>query len=78
MNTFIDLANISKVLMDKHRYPSVQQEFERLFPSTTGGGRGGESRELSVGESSASTTTDTNTGFATPSTTKRIITEICG
>ena len=56
--------------MDKNRYPSVQQEFERLFPSTTGGGRGGESRELSVGESSASTTTDTNTGFATPSNHK--------
>ena len=81
MNSFIDLVNTSKVLMDKNRYPSVQQELERLFPSTTGGGRGGESRELQrvgVGESSASTTTDTNTGFATPSTTKRIITEICG
>ena len=52
--------------MDKNRYPSVQQELERLFPSTRGGGRAGggegESRELQrvgAGESSASTTTDT-------------------
>ena len=83
MNSFIDLAHISKVLMGKNRYPSVQQELERLSPSTRGGGRGGggESRELQkvgAGESSASTTTDTNIGFATPSTTKRTITEICG
>ena len=53
--------------MDENQQPSVQQELER------GGGRGGESRELrrvGAGESSASTTTDTNTSFATPSTTK--------
>ena len=45
------------------------------------GGRGGESRELHMvgaGESSASTTTDTNTSFATPSTAKRKIAEIWG
>ena len=41
MNSFIDLAHISKVLMGKNRYPSVQQELERLSPSTRGGGRGG-------------------------------------
>ena len=54
---------------------------KRLFPSTRGGGKGGESRELhrlSAGESSAFTTTDTNTSFATPSTTKRTIVEIWG
>ena len=42
-------------------------------------GGGGESRELfgvGAGESSASTTTDTNTSFATPSATKRTIAEI--
>ena len=41
MNSFIDLAHISKVLMGKNRYPSVQQELERLSPSARGGGRGG-------------------------------------
>ena len=52
---------------------------KRLFNSTRGGGRRGKSRELhrvSSGESSASTTTDTNTTFATLSTTKRTIGEI--
>ena len=53
--------------MDENSQPPVQQELER------GGGRGSEGRELhriGAGESSASTTTDTNTGFATPSITK--------
>ena len=44
-------------------------------------GRVGESRDLhkvGAGESSASATTDTNTSFATPSTTKQAIAEIWG
>ena len=70
-----------KGLMDENQQPSVQQELERLFPNTRDGGRGGESRELpKVGadESSASTTTDTNNSFPTPSTTKRTSAEIWG
>ena len=81
MKSFIDLANMAKGLIDEKQQPSVQQDVERLLPSTRGGGRGGESRELhrfGAGESSASTTTDTNTSFATPSTTKRVIGEIWG
>ena len=68
-------------LMNENQQISAQQELERLFASIRGGGRGGESRELHkvvVGESSASTTTDTNTSFAIPFTTKRTITEIWG
>ena len=59
--------------MDEKQQSSVQQESERLFPSTRGGWMGGERRELHrVGafESSTSTTTDTNTSFATQSITK--------
>ena len=70
---------MAKGLMNENQQPSVQQELGRLFPSTRGGRRGGESRELykaGAGESSASVTTDTNTSFATPSTTKRTIAEI--
>ena len=58
--------------MNENQQPSVQQELER------GGGKGGESRELhwvDAVESPASITTDTNTSFATPSTTKRKIAE---
>ena len=79
VKSFIDLANMAKGLMDENQQPSVQQELERLFPGRKGGRRGGEIRELhGVGaeESSASTTTDTNTSFTTPSTTKRTIAEI--
>ena len=53
----------------------MQQELEK------GGGRRGESRELyrfGTGKSSATTATDTNTSFATPSTTKRKIAGIWG
>ena len=32
--------------MDKIQEPSVQYKLERLFPSTRGGGRRGERREL--------------------------------
>ena len=67
-----------KRLMDGNQQPSVQQELERLFLGTKGGGKGGESRELyRVGASELSTTTaDTNTSFATPSMTERTIAEI--
>ena len=66
---------------NKNEQRSVQQELDKLFPSTIGRRRGEESRELhrvGVDESSASLTIDTNTSFATPSTTKRMIVEIWG
>ena len=46
MKSFIDLTNMTKELMDKIQEPSVQYKLERLFPSTRGGGRRGERREL--------------------------------
>ena len=66
--------------MDENQLPSVTQELGRLFPSTTGRGRRGESSELlrvNAGESSASATDTNNTSFATRSTTKWTIEEIC-
>ena len=66
----IDLVNMAKWMMKENQQSPVQQELEKLFPSTTGTGRGGKNRELhrvGAGESSASTTTDPNTSFATPS-----------
>ena len=69
MKSFINLVNKAKGLMHENQQPLFQQELGRLFSSIMGGGRGGESRELyrvGAGESSASTTTDTNTIFATP------------
>ena len=68
-----DLETIANGLIDENQQPSAQQELERLFPGTRAGRRVGESRELhrvGAGELSAFTTTDTNTSFATPSTTK--------
>ena len=81
MKSFIDLANMAKGLMNENQQLFVQQEFERLFPSTRGGGSGGEYREIhrvSADEPSASIAADTNTSFAGPSTTKRTISEIRG
>ena len=79
VKSFIELANMAKGLIDENQPPFVQQDLERLFPSTRGGGRELESRQLNragAGESSASITTDTNTSFATSSTTKRTNAEI--
>ena len=67
--------------MDENQESSVTQELGRLFPSTRGVGRRGESRELfrvGAGESSASTTDTNNTCFATRSTIKRNIEETWG
>ena len=62
----------------KTQQPSVQQQPERLFPSTRDEGREGESREHHrVGADESAKTTDTNS-FATQSTTKWVITEIWG
>ena len=64
---------MAKGLMAENQKSFVHQELERLFPSTRRDRKGGEIRELQkvgTGESSTSTTTDTNTSFATPSTTK--------
>ena len=67
--------------MDENQQPSVQLELERLIPSTRREGRRGQSREINrvgAGESSASISTDTNTSFATLSTTKRTFAETWG
>ena len=40
VQSFIDLVNIAKWLMDKNHQPSVTQELGRLFPSIRGGGKG--------------------------------------
>ena len=72
---------MAKGMMDENQQPSVHQKIERLSPSTSDGGRGDKSRELhrvGAGESSASTTTDTNTSSAAPSITNRTIAEIWG
>ena len=72
---------MAKGMMDENQQLSVQQDLEKLLPSIRGGGRGEERRELyrvGAGESPASTTTDTNTSFPTPSTTKQTVAEIWG
>ena len=79
VRSFVDLANIVKGPMDENQQLSVTQILGRLFPSTRGGGRRGESRELlRVGDSepSASATDTNNTSFVTRSTIKRAIEEI--
>ena len=61
--------------------PTVQQELEKLFPNTGGGGRGDKRGDLywvGAGDSSAYTTTDTNISFETLSITKLTIAEIWG
>ena len=81
VRSFVDLANIVKGPVDENQQLSVTQVLGRLFPSTRGGGRRGESRELlRVGdsESSASATDTNNTSFVTRSTIKRAIEEIWG
>ena len=81
VQSFKDLLNMIKWLMDENQQPSVTQELGRLFPSIRGGGRRGESSELlrvGAGESSASATDTNNTSFATRSTTKRTIEKIWG
>lgn len=39
---FIDLENMAKGLTDKNQQLSVRQELEKPFPSTRGGGWGGQ------------------------------------
>ena len=81
VKSFIGLVSMAKGLINENQKPSVQQVLESLFPSARGGGRIVENRELhrvGAGESSASTTTDTNISFTTPSTTKQTIAEIWG
>ena len=72
---------MAKGLIGENQQLSGQQEFQRLFPSTRGRERGGETRELhrvGVGEPSASATADTNTSFATQCTTQWTFGEIWG
>ena len=57
MQSFIDLVNMAKWLMDEKQQPSVTQELGRLFPSIRGTERREESSDLlkvGAGESSAS------------------------
>ena len=80
VQSLIDLVNMAKWLMDENQQPSVTQELGRLFPSIRGRGRRGESSELlrvGAGELSATATDTNNTSFATRSTTKQMIEEIC-
>ena len=72
MQSSIDLVNFAKWLMDENQQPSVTQEVGRLFPSTRGVWRRGESSELRR-ESSFSETDTNTTSFATRSTTKRTV-----
>ena len=79
LQTFIDLVNMAKGLMDENQQPSVLQELGRLFLSSRVGGERGESKEflrVSAGQSSASATDTNNTSSATRSTTKRTIEKI--
>ena len=46
VQSFIDLVNMAKWLMDENQEPSVTQALGRLFPSIRGGGRRGESSKL--------------------------------
>ena len=74
VQSFKDLVNLTKWLMNENQQPSVTQELRRLFHSMRGGRRRGESSEflrVRAGESSASATDTNNTSFATRSTTKR-------
>ena len=52
--------------MDENQQPTAQQAFEKLSPGTRGGERRDEVREVhrvGAGESSTSTTIDTNSKF---------------
>ena len=40
VKSFIDFANMAIGLVDEKQQPSVQQQLERLLPSTRGGARG--------------------------------------
>ena len=67
--------------MDENQQPFITQKRGRLFSTTRGGGRRGQSRELfnfGAGESSASAADKNNTSFAIPLTTKWTIEEIWG
>ena len=68
VQSFIDLVNTTKWLMNENQQPSVTQELGRLFPSIRGGRGRGESSELlrvGAGELSTSATGTKNTSFAT-------------
>ena len=66
VQSFIDLVNMAKWLMDENQQPSVTQELGRLFPSIRGRGKRGKSSELfmvGAGESSALATDTNNISF---------------
>ena len=81
VQSFKDLVNMAKWLMDENQQPFVTQELGRLFAIIRGGGRRGESSEhlrVGAGESSAAAIDTNNTSFATLSTTRPTIEEIWG
>ena len=75
VQSLIDLVSMAKWLMNENQQPSVAQELRRLFLNIRGRGTRGESSELlrvGVGESSASSATDTNnTSFVTELSTRK-------
>ena len=76
VQSFIELVNIAKGLMDEKQQQSAPQELGTLFTSTRW-----ESRELlrvGAGESSGLATDTNNTSFATQSTIKWTIEETWG
>ena len=78
MKPFIDLANMAKGLMDENQQLSAQKEQKNCFPVQESHSKGREHHRVGAGELSASTTTDTNASFATPSTINRVIAGIWG
>ena len=72
VQSFIDLANVAKGLINETQQPSVEQELGRLFSSTKAVSLGLALVNRLLSEADAS-----NASFATP-TTKRTIEEIWG
>ena len=72
VQSFIDLANVAKGLINETQQPSVEQELGRLFSSTKAVSLGLALMNRLLSEADAS-----NASFATP-TTKRTIEEIWG
>ena len=75
VQSFVDLMNMAKWLMDETLQPSVTQELGRLFSSIKV--EGGEVKAVSFLELVLADDTN-NTNFATRSTTKRTIEKIWG
>ena len=73
MQSFTDLVNMAKWLMDENQQPSVTQELGRLFPSIRGRGRRGESSQFLrvVADKSSALATDRNNIRGSKATSKK-------